>query len=209
MKYTKLPTDFSKKIQINAGILMSSFTPSTATVSGIIGATSGGLNFKATPIYKDLGADIDNCPKNSKEMLRVDGYEITCSGTFSSVDENTALRLSGPARVTKETGSNLAKVEPLNNIIVSSHFHDMWLVCDYSDINEDTTGSAAKSAGFIAIHMINTLSTGGFQMQTVDKEKGKFSFEFKAYSSIQNPDDVPCEIYFYSDSETDSSSNGG
>lgn len=66
MKFTKIPSDAFQKLQINAGILTTDFTPATGTIgeSGQIGATTGGISFTATPTYKDYGEDIDNCPKN-------------------------------------------------------------------------------------------------------------------------------------------------
>ena len=66
MKVTKIPSDAFQKLQINAGILTTDFTPATGTIgeSGQIGATTGGISFTATPTYKDYGEDIDNCPKN-------------------------------------------------------------------------------------------------------------------------------------------------
>lgn len=66
MKFTKIPSDAFQKLQINAGILTTDFTPATGTIgeSGQIGAMTGGISFTATPTYKDYGEDIDNCPKN-------------------------------------------------------------------------------------------------------------------------------------------------
>jgi hypothetical protein len=43
--------------------------------------------------------------------------------------------------------------------------------------------------------MMNALSTGGFQIQTADKEKGQFSFEFTGHYSKDSADTVPFEIY--------------
>ena len=43
--------------------------------------------------------------------------------------------------------------------------------------------------------MINALSTGGFQLQTADKEKGTFSFEYTAHYSMSAQDTVPFEVY--------------
>lgn len=43
--------------------------------------------------------------------------------------------------------------------------------------------------------MLNTLSTGGFSLQTGDKEKGQMSFEYTAHYSITAQDTVPCEVY--------------
>ena len=55
MKYTKIAEDAFKKLQLNAGILLKSFTPSTGavTLEDILGATSGGVNFKATPSFTE------------------------------------------------------------------------------------------------------------------------------------------------------------
>ena len=60
---------------------------------------------------------------------------------------------------------------------------------DYSDKNGDTNG------GFIAIHMMNALSTGGFQIQTADKAKGQFAFEYTAHYSMSAQGTVPFEVY--------------
>lgn len=68
MKFTQIPQDTFKELVLNAGVLLSAFSPDTAEVADdtIIGATSGGLTFAATPSFSDFGEDIDNCPKNIK-----------------------------------------------------------------------------------------------------------------------------------------------
>ena len=187
MKYTKIPENTFQNIQLNAGVLLSSFTPSSATVSdeAIIGATTGGINFTATPTYTDFGEDIDNCPKNMKELKKLDSWEVKCSGTFVTVDTSVAKSLIGAADIDT---SDTTKVTPRNDL-AQSDFNDIWIVGDYSDKNGDTNG------GFIAIHMMNALSTGGFQIQTADKEKGQFAFEYTAHYSMSAQDTVPFEVY--------------
>lgn len=193
MKYTKIPTNAFQKLQINAGILLSDFTPSTATVDAddIIGATSGGISFAATPSFIDFGEDIDNCPKNTKELKRINQWDVRASGTFATVDVDSARLLAGAADI---DGSDATKVVPRNSI-AADDFDDLWIVGDYSDKNKDTTGTTSHTAGHIAIHMLNSLSTGGFKIQTADKEKGKFAFEFTGHYSISAQDTVPFEIY--------------
>ena len=51
------------------------------------------------------------------------------------------------------------------------------------------------NGGFIAIHMFNALSTGGFKLKTADKSKGTMSFEFTGHYSIADQTKVPFEIY--------------
>ena len=187
MKYTKIPENTFQNIQLNAGVLLSSFTPSSATVSdeAIIGATTGGINFTATPTYTDFGEDIDNCPKNMKELKKLDSWEAKCSGTFVTIDTAVAKSLIGAADIGT---SDTTKVTPRNDL-AQADFSDIWIVGDYSDKNGDTNG------GFIAIHMMNALSTGGFQIQTADKEKGQFAFEYTAHYSMSAQGTVPFEVY--------------
>lgn len=190
MKFTKIPVDTFQKLQINAGILTTDFTPATGTIgeAGQIGATTGGINFTATPNYSDFGEDIDNCPKNMKELKKLDSWEVKMTGTFVNADTAIAKRLCGAADIgTTDT----TKVTPRNDL-KDVDFDDIWLVGDYSDKNGETNG------GFIAIKLINALSTGGFQLQTSDKAKGQFAFEFTGHYSMTEQSKVPFEIYIKS-----------
>lgn len=183
MQYTKIPITTFEQLVLNAGILVDDFTPSTATVGNIIGATTGGLSFEATPTFNDFGEDIDNCPKNTKELKRLDDWDVKTSGTFVTVTPALAKRLMALADI-----SDTTKITP-RDTIDADDFEDLWLIADYSDENTGTT------AGYVAIHMMNTLSTGGFKLQTEDKSKGKFAFEFTAHYSLDAQDTVPFEIY--------------
>ena len=187
MKFTKIPVDTFQKLQINAGVLTTDFTPATGTIgeAGQIGATTGGVNFTATPTYSDFGEDIDNCPKNTKELKKLDSWESKMTGTFVNADTAIAKSLCGAADIDK---SDTTKIVPRNDL-AASDFDDVWLVGDYSDKNGEENG------GFIAIHMMNALSTGGFQLQTADKAKGQFAFEYTAHYSMSAQDKVPFEIY--------------
>ena len=184
MKYTKIPETTFKNLQLNAGVLLSDFDPATAEVANesIIGATTGGVNFTATPTYSDKGEDIDNCPKNMKELKNLDYWDINMSGTYVTVDANNVKSLVGAADVSGN------KITPRNDVLLSD-FTDVWWVGDYSDKNGETNG------GFVAIHMINALSTGGFAIQTNDNGKGIFAFTYTAHYSMDAQDTVPFEVY--------------
>lgn len=182
MKFTKIPETTFENLQLNAGILTKSFTPGSGTVGEIIGATSGGINFTATPEYSDFGEDIDNCPKNMLELKKLNSWEAKMSGTFVSVSANLAKALVGAADATE------GHVVPRNEILTTD-FEDIWWVGDYSDVN------SGDNAGFCAIHLMNALSTAGFQIQSADKGKGTFSFEFTGHYSMEEQDKVPFEIY--------------
>lgn len=186
-KFTQIPTDTFQKLQLNAGILTTEFDPESGAITpaNIFGATTGGVSFEATPEYIDFGEDIDNCPKNTKELKKTDSWEVIMSGTYVTMDTTIAKSMIGTADVSTN------KVTPRNEVS-QDDFRDIWWVGDYSDVNED--GSTGK-AGFIAIKLINALSTGGFKIQTADKEKGQFEFEYTGHYSMENIDQVPFEVY--------------
>ena len=184
MKYTKIPETTFQNLQLNAGVLLSTFDPGTATVANesIIGATTGGINFTATPTFSDYGEDIDNCPKNMMELKKLDSWEISLSGTYVTVDANAVKALVGAADVSGN------KITPRNDLKLTD-FTDVWWVGDYSDKNGETNG------GFVAIHMMNALSTGGFAIQSSDNGKGNFAFTYTAHYSMAAQDTVPFEVY--------------
>lgn len=190
-KFTQIPANTFKKLQLNAGILTTDFDPATGelTASNIIGATSGGVSFEATPSFSDFGEDIDNCPKNTKELKRLDSWEAKMSGSFVTMDTTAAVSVIGTAAVASR---DQTKVVPRNSVNAGD-FKDIWWVGDYSDVNND--GSSAGKAGFIAVKLINALSTGGFKIQSGDKAKGTFEFEYTGHYSIENTSVVPFELY--------------
>ena len=185
MEFTQIPTDTFKQLQLNAGVLCKSFVPATGVVTEIIGATTGGTKFTDKPTWKDFGEDIDNCPKNMMELKKVDSREVLMAGTFLTVTAEVAKMLMATADI---DGTDTTKITP-RDTVKSTDFSDLWFVGDYSDINDGT------KAGFIAIHLLNGLNTDGFSLQSADKEKGKFAFNFMGHYSVADQTKVPYEIY--------------
>lgn len=187
MKFTQIPTDTFSQLQLNAGLLLKSFTPSTGTLdkADIIGATSGGVKFTAKPSYTDFGEDIDNCPANMAELKRLDSVEVTISGTFVTVSASSAASTIGAADVDANDPTHVVPRSDLKD----GDFMDLWWVGDYSNLTGD------KNGGFVAIHMMKTLSTGGFALTSDDKSKGQFDFEYTAHYSMDDPTAVPYEVY--------------
>lgn len=184
MKFTQIPTDTFEKLQLNAGILLDGFTPSTGVIGNIIGATSGGVKFSDTPSFIDFGEDIDNCPKNTMELKRIDDREVTMSGTFLTVSTAVVKRLICAADI---NSSDTTKIVPRDDL-TTTDFDEVWWVGDYSDKN-------GTNGGFIAIKLMNALNTAGFQIQSGDKAKGQFAFSFLGHYSIEAQSVVPYEVY--------------
>ena len=185
MKFTQLPSDAFQKLVLNAGILVDVFTPATATIGNLLGATSGGISFNSNPTYTDFGEDVDNCPPNTKELKRLESYDPTMSGTFLTCTPAVIKDLIGAADIDT---TDTTKVLP-RSVLVDADFTDLWWIGDYSDKNDGST------AGFLAIHLINALNTSGFQIQSGKNSKGQMSFEFHGHYSMADGDTPPFEIY--------------
>ena len=182
MKFTQIPSDTFAQIQLNAGILVKDFDPTTGEVDGLVGATSGGVSASCTPTFSDYGDDIDNCPKNMMELKKLESWEAKLSGSFVTVTADSAKMLVGAGDLSNN------KITPRADL-ATTDFESIWWVGDYSDKN------GAVNGGFIAIHLLNGLNTGGFQIQSTDKAKGKFNFEFTGHYSMNAQTTVPFELY--------------
>lgn len=178
-KFTKIPAETFKQMQMNAGLILDNFDPAgeeDVQDTAILGATSGGLNFTAVPTFSDRGEGIDNCPKNMAELKELDTWEVKASGTFVTMTAKLAQKMAAAADLQTN------KIAPRNTITITD-FSDIWVVGDYGE------------NGMIAIHILNALSTGGFAIQTGDKAKGQFPFEFTGHYKMAEQDKVPFEIY--------------
>ena len=173
---------------MNAGVICTDFTVNTGTIAeaDILGATSGGITVTCVPEFADMGDDVDNCPKNTMELKKITGWTVTASGTLVTINADAAKRLLGAATVASGKITPDADLDPTNT---TGDFGDIWIVGDYSDKNGATNG------GYVACHILNALSTGGFSLVTTDGEKAKFAFKFTGHVSISAQDTVPFELY--------------
>lgn len=196
MKFTVVAADAFQKFQLNAGIILTEFDPDDppataeeieAMRSKILFATSDGANFVATPEFQDYGEDVDNVPANTKELKVLDSVTVTMSGTAKTADTDAAKMLMASATATT-TANGVTKLVP-NADLSLTDFKDLWWVGDYSDKHGTVNG------GFMAIRLIDALSTGGFQLQSNNKGKGDFEFEFTGHYSINNMGRIPYEVY--------------
>ncbi|MBQ6413026.1 MAG: Ig-like domain-containing protein [Ruminococcus sp.] len=185
LKYTQVPNDTFEKLQLNAGILVDSFDPSTGEIGNLMGATSGGIHFASNPEYSDFGEDIDNVPNGMKELKHLVSFAPQMDGTFLTADAAGVRALVGAADI---DGSDSTHIIPRQKL-ESTDFKEVWWIGDYSDKN---TGSGA---GFLAIHLMNALNTTGLEIQSTKDKKGTYSFEYHGHYSIESQETVPFEIY--------------
>ena len=186
MQFTQVPSTTFSTLQINAGIIVDEFTPSTGVIGNLLCATSGGITFNANPSYEDFGSDVDNVPANTKQLKRVVSYDPTVSSNAVTMTAALAAKMSGPGAFA--TGDSTHYVP--EHGFATDVADDIWVIGDYSDKN---TGAA--NAGFVAIHIKDAINTGGFQWTTTKDGKGQFALDMHGHYDINSPDVVPYDIY--------------
>lgn len=185
-KFTKISLDAFNKMQFDAGVVLSEFNPQTpgtaeAMLDKILFATTGDITFTATPTFTDMGEDVNNCPNNMMEFKKLEQWEVALGGTAVTLDTKSAKLLLGAADITEN------KVTPRNTVKLTD-YADIWWVADY--------GEAGKE-GFVAVHLKNALSTGGFALTAGKNAKGKVGFTISGHYKLAAQDEVPFDIYLY------------
>lgn len=180
-KFTVIPQDTFEGMQLDAGVLLKTFTPATPTAptdENIICATTGGINTTCVPTYSDLGEDVDNCPVNMKELKHLDSWECKMSFTSLGTSKENIRMALGAADIAADTGA----ITPRRDL-KQTDFSDLWWVGDRAD------------GGCVAVQLKNALSTGGFSLQTTKSGKGQVSVELTGHVSIEAQDTMPMVFY--------------
>lgn len=193
-RYTVIPENAFDGLQVDAGVLLKRFNLEDAITGNvgfndedIICATTGGINPTCVPTYSDYAEDVDNAPVNLKEFKHLDGWDCKIS-TTSLGNSPELIKLSLGAADIDVT--NTGKIIPRRNL-KQTDFTDIWWVGDRAD------------GGFVAIQLMNALSTGGFSLQTTKNGKGQVALEITGHVSIDAQDVVPMQFYSIDPSDSD------
>lgn len=178
--FTQIPKTAFDELQLDAGVLLKAFDLETGDFKNedIICATTGGINITCTPTYSDFAEDVDNAPNNLKEFKHLDSWECKMSTTSLGTSAESIRMALGAADVDETTGA----VTP-RRTVKQTDFADLWW------------GGNKADGGFVAVQMLNALSTGGFSLQTTKNGKGQISLEFTGHVSLENQDVMPMKFY--------------
>lgn len=180
-RFTIIPESTFSELQMDAGVLLNTFDPDNPNVQDddIITATTGGISVSCTPTYSDFGEDVDNCPNNTKELKHLDGWDCSLTATALGTSPELIKWSLGAADI---DGTNTGLIKPRRDL-EQTDFADLWWVGDRID------------GGFVAVRVINALSTAGFSIQTSKNGKGNISLTIGGHVSINAQDVVPMEFY--------------
>ena len=182
-KFTKISKEAFKSMQINAGVVLNKFDPTGTTEiqdADIICATSGGVTAECKPNITDLGDDVDNCQKNTAELMQIEDYDCTLSFTALNVTTDVIKLALGAADVAEKKVTPRMTLDPTES---TGDFKDIWWVGDTID------------GGYVAVRLMNALSTGGLTLKTTDKGKGNISVTLTGCPRLGS-DTVPMEWYY-------------
>ena len=177
-RFTVIPQDTFDDLQLDAGVLLTTFDPTTAAEPAdedIICATTGGINVSCVPTFSDLGEDVDNVPVNMKELKHLDSWLCTMSTTGLGTSPALIKRTLGVADI---DGTDTSKIVPRADLS-QTDFSDIWWVGDKAN------------GGMVAVQLKNALSTGGFVLQTTKNGKGQVSITITGHVSIRDQKTVP------------------
>ena len=177
--FTKIPQNTFESLQLETGVLLKTFDPAKAEApkdEDIICATTGGITISCVPAYSDMGADVDNCPANTKELMHLDSW--ACSMAFNCLSTGVeCIKLAlGAADV---SGNSVVPRRDLQQ----EDFKDIWWAGDRAD------------GGWAAVRLINALSTSGLSLKTSKNGKGQMAVTLTGHSSMNNQDVVPMEFF--------------
>lgn len=180
-KFTVIPQNTFEALQLDAGILLKTFDPAKPSVKDedIICATTGGINPVCKPNYSDFGEDVDNCPNNMKELKHLDSWDCSISFTALGTSPELIKMALGAADI---DGTDASKIVPRADL-AQTDFSDIWWVGDKVD------------GGFVAIQLLNALSTEGFSLQTSKNAKGQIAVTLMGHVSINAQKVVPMVFY--------------
>lgn len=176
--FTKIPSDTFEGLQLDAGILLTSFNPASPSFndSDIVCATTGGITVSCVASYSDLGEDVDNCPNNMMEFKKLEGWDCKISFNALGSDVDTIKLALGAA---DKAGNRVVPRRQLQQ----GDFTTLWWVGDRAD------------GGFVAVKLFNALSSGGLSLKTTKNGKGQITVELTGHVSINAQNVVPMEFY--------------
>lgn len=169
-----------ESLQLNAGVLLSSYTKGgDIKEENIIGATRGGGTISITPTLRQVA--IDGAPTYTKGLERIDDVVVQLSFTMVEfTKELITMAIPGSSALT--TTDTL--IQSTKSVLASADYKDIYWVGDTSN---------GKN---VVIKLKNSLSTGGLSITTTDKGEGTFALTLTAHydpKSLVSPYDITIE----------------
>lgn len=177
---TGLTSRTIKSLQLNAGVLLTSYTKGEdISEEDILGATRGGGSFNAVPEIHQ--AAVDGAPTYTKGLERCDGWNVNLTFTMVEFTAAAIVRALGTGASSEVVESTDTKITAVTNILTTD-YKDIYWVGDTSD---------GKN---VVILVKNAMNTSGLALTLSDKGEGTFGLTLQGHHDISSLDDAPFEI---------------
>lgn len=186
-----------ENLQLNAGVFLEGFDPSTyanagaledailaalEADTGILGATIGGGSFVAEPSIRQIEADGMRYPVVGSTVN--DMWTVRLTGTLKEITPENFERVL--ITCDRDTSKPNVTVLTLRTDIEKTDYIPR--LCWVGD----------TSKGFVLIELDNVLNTTGASFTFTDRGEGQIPFEFQAHlSNLTKMDHAPFRIYFF------------
>ena len=183
------PTGYTNKTKRNlllgAGALYKNFvvgtdTPSSATAK-LIGATQGGLEFKATPTIRNI--QIDGILGKVADLDVIDAWECSLAGSFIEINSEVIRR--SLAAVTQTSDSDYDIFQGATEFSSGDYLTNVTYI-----------GTLAGSETPVIIQINNAIDTQGLTFKTEDGKEGTIDVTFEGRYAISDNGVPPFKIYW-------------
>lgn len=188
---TGFTADAADNFIFDSGVLFRNVTNPAAgdlsamTAENFIGATTGGIEFTASPSLIDLFEDVDGAYGKFKGGDVIETWEISMNATLLEATAKNLAMAIGPATITDNSDMTKGKTITPENCIDDNHYANN--ICLF-----------ATKKGFdkpIVIEMTNVMNGNGISLTTNSKNKGTVEVELSPRFDLANPNVVPFKIH--------------
>lgn len=183
------PTGYTNRTKRNlllgAGALYKNFvvgtdTPQSATAK-IIGATQGGLEFKATPTIRNI--QIDGILGKVADLDVIDAWECSLSGSFIEINSEVIRR--SLAAVSQSADSDYDIFQGATEFAAADYLTNVTYI-----------GTLAGSETPVILQINNAIDTQGLTFKAEDGKEGTVDVTFEGRYAISDNGVPPFKIYW-------------
>lgn len=180
-KASTIAANAAQQMQVDAGTLLKRFDINNVVApvdADIIAATTGDFNISEQPEYTDFLEDVNNAPNGTKDGARITSWTRSLTVSIIEFTSETIKLALGSAQDLANGGVGAKRQVSL------SDFKDIWWIGDM--VNENK---------ILAIHLKDSISTGGLSMTTTKNGKGNISLTITPHPTLADIEASPIEYY--------------
>ena len=174
-----------KHLLLGAGALYKNFTVGTDTPSTgtVIGATQGGIEFKATPTVRNI--QVDGILGKVTELDVIDAWDVSLGGSFLEVNEEVIERGLGACTKDTTTDQNYDIIQGATEFSSGDYIENVTYI-----------GTVSGTSTPVIVQIFHAINTGGLTFKAEDGKEGTIDVLFEGRYAISDNGVPPFKIYW-------------